>query len=56
MSKASVRRSCNASLLLMAAVLLWVLSGTQAQVPSPDERADGGLHYTREEDAGMHDI
>jgi hypothetical protein len=54
MSKTWARKSCNNSSLLVAAVLLLVLSGTEAKVPSPDEGADGVFDYTGSEAAGMN--
>jgi hypothetical protein len=40
MNNMCTRKSCSTASLLVAAVMLFVLSGAKAQVPSPDEGAD----------------
>jgi hypothetical protein len=56
MSKVCARKSCEASSLLVAAVLLLVLSGTNAQVRSFEEGTDDVVGGTGDATGatGMH--
>jgi hypothetical protein len=54
MNEMCATKFLKGSLLLVAAALLLVLSGTDAQVPSPDEGADGVYEGRGEGAAGTH--